>query len=105
MRNMISRLVGALIVGMTGFLFFSTSIHAQLGASWAEATSGAQWSKRFRHASVVHAAEMWVIGGEDSVYKNDVWHSNNGVSWTMATSGAQWSPRHQHTSVAYDGKM
>ncbi len=45
---------------------------AQVGASWIEATSGAQWEGRDYHTSVVYSDKIWAIGDAG---KNDVWYS------------------------------
>jgi hypothetical protein len=69
------------------------------------ATVAAGWSARWGHTSVVFDGKMWVIGGYDGAYKNDVWYSSDGVTWTEATDNAGWDNRYCHTSVVFDGKM
>jgi hypothetical protein len=54
---------------------------------------------------VVYDGKMWVIGGYDGAYKNDVWYSTDGVTWYRTTSAAAWTARCWHASVVYDGKM
>jgi len=75
------------------------------GKEWAQATAAAGWSARHDHTSVVYDDKMWVLGGADSTYKNDVWWSTDGVTWTRATAAAGWSARRGHTSLVYDDKM
>lgn len=72
---------------------------------WTQATASAGWTPRCNHTSVVFNDKIWVIGGWDGSYKNDVWYSNDGVNWTCATSNAEWSGRYRHASVVYDNKI
>jgi hypothetical protein len=76
------------------------------GSSWTLATSAAQWSPRFGHASVVHDNRMWVIG------PGDVWWSRNGSSWTLAIDSPPWAEvfpntggRQGHTCVSTGGRI
>lgn len=62
-------------------------------------------SWRYSHSSVVYGGKMWIIGGYDGRYLNDVWYSTNGTTWTCVTAHAQWSPRSGHKSVVFNGKM
>lgn len=57
------------------------------------------------HASVVYNNLMWVIGGWDGSYKNDVWHSSDGITWIQATAAAAFPPRDQYTSFVYNNLM
>jgi hypothetical protein len=75
------------------------------GSTWRQAAASAGWSSRYYHTSVVFDNKMWVIGGYDGSYRNDVWYSTNGINWICATNSAQWSPRCGHTSVVFDNKM
>ena len=87
-------------------LFLLTPLLAQIHMTWdSTARIGARWSERDRHTSVVFDDKIWVLGGFDGTYKNDVWYSSDGVNWNLATSNAPWSPRFNHTSVVFDGKI
>jgi len=44
-----------------------------IGKSWKEVTSAAPWRGRRGHQCVTFDNKIWLIGGEDSDYKNDVW--------------------------------
>jgi len=73
---------------------------------WIQATPNAGWSARDVHTSVVFDGKMWVTGGWDGSYRNDVWSSTNGVTWdSTARVGTRWSGRFGHTSVVFDGKI
>ena len=63
------------------------------------------WSARQNHTSVVYKGKVWVLGGNDGSYKNDVWYSTDGSSWAEATTDANWSARSEHSSVVFDNKM
>ncbi|NLI79630.1 MAG: hypothetical protein GX442_24700, partial [Candidatus Riflebacteria bacterium] len=77
------------------------------GVNWVQATSAAAFSARDVHTSVVFDAgtgpKMWVIGGWDGSYKNDVWSSSDGIVWTQETAAAAFPARSEHTSVVFDG--
>ena len=75
------------------------------GSTWEQAVASASWSARYDHTSVVFDDKLWVIGGYDGDYEDDVWYSEDGVSWTLATAGADWSARYQHASVLFDSKI
>lgn len=87
------------------------------GAQWSAATTAAPWAARQGHASVVHDAKVWVLGGHYYVpgqdyyyggttyYLDDAWQSTDGQTWTEATGAAPWGPRAFHTCVSYDGKI
>ena len=63
------------------------------------------WSARQNHTSVVYKGRVWILGGNDGSYKNDVWSSNDGSSWREATTNANWEARSEHSSVVFDNKM
>ena len=68
-------------------------------------TTSSDWSGRYGHTSVVFDGKIWVMGGTDGTYKNDVWYSSDGVTWTEATSNAGWNPRQNPTSLVFDDKI
>ena len=77
-----------------------------IGDNWIEATNSANWSGRNGHASVVFNDKMWVLGGIDAAYSNDVWYSEDGVNWTEATTlNTKWSGRYDHASVAFNDNI
>ena len=67
--------------------------------------SHAPWSGRSYPASFVFNHKIWVLGGSDGSYKNDVWSSSDGINWTQATANAPWSVRYGQTSVVFNNKM
>jgi hypothetical protein len=75
------------------------------GSIWSQATAAAPWSIRESLSSVVHNGKIWVIGGDPSSAKNDVWSSADGVNWTQETAAAPWSARFVFSSVVYDQKI
>jgi hypothetical protein len=56
--------------------------------SWLEVASGAaesanKWSARNGQATTVFNNEVWMVGGHDGSYKNDIWHTSNpSENWT-----------------------
>ena len=75
------------------------------GSTWAQATGTAAWSARREHTSVVFNDKLWVLGGYDGDYQNDVWYSEDGANWTQATASADWSGRSEHTSAMFQDKL
>lgn len=87
-------------------LLLPAALHAQQGTTvWTQATANAGWSARNGHASITFDGKIWVLGGYDGTYKNDVWYSTDGVTWTQATASAAWTARDYHASVVFDNKM
>ena len=68
-------------------------------------TYRSHWSARWLYATVVFDDKMWVLGGNDGAFKNDVWWSRDGTSWTNANASGHWSARYNHTTVVFDDKM
>jgi len=54
---------------------------------------------------VVFNDKMWILGGQGTTNKNDVWFSEDGVTWTEAVSNAPWSDRVYHSAVVFDDKI
>ena len=48
---------------------------------------------------------IFVLGGDDGGYKNDVWWSADGEAWKRETANAGWSERHVHQVVVYQGRL
>ena len=74
-------------------------------AAWTQAIVNAGWSTRSTHTTAVFDNKLWVLGGYDGSYKNDVWWSPDGVTWTQATANAAWSGRNGHTTAVFDNKL
>ncbi len=88
-----------------GISDWSNPVQINISLRWRLVTFSAPWSGRWGHTSVVFDNKIWVLGGYDGSYKNDVWCSSDGVNWVCATSNAPWSGRRGHTSVVYDNKI
>ncbi len=86
-------------------LFIITTNITVGGTNWTEATSAAPWSGRRYHASVVFNGRMWVLGGYNGGYLDDVWSSSDGTNWAQAISGAPWNARYGHAAVVFNGLM
>ena len=48
---------------------------------------------------------IFVLGGDDGGYKNDVWWSADGEAWKRETANAGWTERHAHQVVVYQGRL
>jgi len=72
-----------------------------VSGSWNSTTAG--WPKRSSFGAVVFDNKMWVMGGFNGSYLNDVWSSSDGASWNSATAG--WSERRGFGVVVFDNKM
>ena len=85
----------------------SVAVTAIVGAAWTQAkpNDNAGWSARNLHSSIVFKNKIWVLGGNTSSHKRDVWSSSNGTSWTEVTDSADWTARRLHTSVVFKNKM
>jgi len=46
------------------------------GSTWIETTASAAFSGRNHHTSVVFDNKMWVMGGSNRSYLNDVWRTS-----------------------------
>ena len=75
------------------------------GIEWVQAIVSAPWTGRHYHTSVVFENKIWVIGGYDGRWKNDVWCSSDGVNWMQIIDSAPWPIRCAQSSVVYDNKM
>jgi hypothetical protein len=86
-------------------LILPVASHAVLGQNWTQVGAGPHWSGRYIHASAVHDGKMWILGGYDGSYRNDVWNSADGVAWTAATASASWPGRYGHSAVSHNGRL
>jgi N-acetylneuraminic acid mutarotase len=79
-----------------------------LGATWTQMTTAAEWGERSRHTSgVLSDGSIVLMGGSYGGRRNDVWRSTDlGATWTQMTAAAPWSARSGHTSVVLpDGSI
>ena len=61
---------------------------------------GFSWSQRYRHQSLSRDGLLYVLGGQDSGGKKDVWSSADGKSWEQKTDAA-WSARLFHQALVF----
>jgi hypothetical protein len=70
-----------------------------------------QFGQRQGHASVVYDNLMWVFGGYNGSWLNDVWSSPDGATWTMAVTNnasggtTQFSQRDYASAVVFKNLM
>ena len=112
MRNYETSVLYALSVGgYTGqqYQFAQTAGQSgsvtSAGAAWTQQTAAAGWTARQGAAFCVFNNRMWIMGGTDGTYRNDVWSSTDGITWTQATAAAGWAARQQFSVVSYQNQM
>ncbi|MFZ5950679.1 MAG: Ig-like domain-containing protein [Candidatus Rifleibacteriota bacterium] len=75
----------------------------------AQTEDTSMFSSRIDHTMINLGGDVYVIGGFDGSYLNDVWKSSDGKNWSpvlSATAGEgtyQFSPRAGHACVVHDG--
>ena len=82
------------------------------GVNWVEVvvnTNSEMWSVRNEHQAFFYDNKLWVLGGYDSVKKNDIWTSaDGGTNWSeisIPSGGSRWSGRQGHQSFVHDDKL
>ncbi len=85
------------------------------GITWTPVTRNAAFTGRYGHSSAVFTnisagpnpgvEKMWIIGGYNNGYFNDVWCSSDGIFWTQTTSNAGFGNRAEQSTVVYNGLM
>lgn len=63
------------------------------------------FTPRQDHVMITFNNKLWVIGGFDGEYLNDVWSSNNGAAWSKNSSAAPFKPRAGHACVIFANKI
>ncbi len=72
------------------------------GSNWVNHGNG-KFTARYAHQVVAFGGRLWLIGGYDGNYLNDVHWSEDGISWHKENS-ANFSPR-AHQLLTYENKM
>ncbi len=75
--------------------YFNDVWFSEDGTNWTQATSGAPWTPRAAHSSVVYDNKIWVIGGGQYDPAPDSWYSSDGISWTQAENASYAYALHQ----------
>jgi len=94
-------------VMVTLLLFMVLLVPATTAAvgNWTEVNNTAEFPARYVHSSVIFDNKMWVIGGYDTDYRDDVWYSSDGNVWYPSVQHAGFPARREHSSVVFDNKM
>jgi len=75
-RNDTLWLMGGLLDLPETDTFFNDVWYTTDGENWILADDRAEWSGRYKHASVVYDNRLWVLGGRtENGYTSDVWYS------------------------------
>ncbi len=79
------------------------------GVTWSQVTmTGTAPSARRSQTMLVYDNKLWVIGGESTGYKDDVYYSSDGIAWSQArANGAAngFGGRMELGSAVMNGKM
>ena len=107
-RNGIFVLGGAISAGPGGGTAYKNDVwwwSAAGGKAWKRETANASWDARASHQAVAYHGRLYVMGGGDSNYANDVWSSADGKAWKRETANVGWTARFNHQAVAYQGRL
>lgn len=69
-----------------------SDVWANTGSGWTQQSTGAAFGGRFGHGMVSFGNKLWVIGGFNSGFLQDVWNSGDGVNWTPVTAAGPSPP-------------
>jgi hypothetical protein len=84
---------------------------AQQGEVWTYENDLATFTERINHSMVSFNNELYIIGGYDGSYLNDVWKSSDGKNWNriLSANGTgstnQFSPRSGHACAVFNEKI
>lgn len=93
-----------MVTGLLFMLLLVPAISAAVG-NWTEVNGSTEFTARYQHSTVIIDDKMWVIGGLDTAFLDDVWYSSEGNVWYPSTHTAGFGARGQHSSVVFDNKM
>lgn len=76
----------------------------------APVTEDAGFTEREGHSIVAFKDKLWIIGGLDLEYRNDVWISSNGENWRKIATDIidtrnLFPPRYLHSTIVFDNKL
>ena len=60
---------------------------------------------RFGGQLLGFGSQLWLIGGGQSGYGNDVWSSSDGVTWNQKTAAAGFAPRRYPQALVFNNKL
>ena len=82
-----------------------SDVWANTGSGWTQQSTGAAFGGRFGHGMVSFGNKLWVIGGFNSGFLQDVWNSGDGVNWTPVTAAGPSPPRDNFGCVVYNDRI
>ncbi len=98
-----------LISGRDSFQAVEDVWSAADAVNWQLEVPHLSWSvpsgNREGHTVAVHAGKLWILGGRNSLFYNEVWSSPDGVNWTQETANAPWSARAYHATVVFNNRI
>jgi hypothetical protein len=75
------------------------------GILWQQKVVASPFSGRSDFALVTFNNALWLIGGFDGEYSNEVWTSADGENWTQVAQVAPFTARSGHAVAVLDGKL
>lgn len=79
------------------------------GTVWLQAIQNANFTERYSFGLIKfdtgNGEKMYIIGGEDVSYLNQVYESEDGVGWTSLQQANPFTPRSNHLTLVYDNKV
>ncbi|MGD2087086.1 MAG: kelch repeat-containing protein [Candidatus Aminicenantes bacterium] len=75
------------------------------GAAWNAVTLEAGWTGRSGCGGCVFQDKLWLMGGKNSHYLNDVWNSEDGKTWISVTGKADWPARADFGCVVFNNAI
>jgi hypothetical protein len=73
--------------------------------NWTEITSNATFEPRNYFGTGTFNDRLWVIGGREENFMNDVWSSPDGNTWNLETAHANFSPRGNMGITTFDNRI
>lgn len=72
---------------------------------WSWNTRNPPLRRRQAHEAIVFDNKMWVVGGNTSPYRSDVWSSSDGREWELLRADAGFLPRYNFQLVFHDNRF
>lgn len=79
------------------------------GKTWTQNSAAASFSARNNHVVIAYqpaggTEKLYLLGGYDNAFKNDVYSSTDGITWT-SLENAGWAGREAFACAVFNGKL
>ncbi|MBN2753845.1 MAG: hypothetical protein JXR81_03150 [Candidatus Goldbacteria bacterium] len=91
--------------GWDGVVRSSSVFSSADGVNFTRIADNSGFTPRTGHSMIPFNNALWITGGYDGSFKNDVWYSADGISWFEASGSAAFSPRQGMTLQNFKGNM